>query len=107
MNPLLLVLHRLGGSGTNDDMRDGVVEILRLTDEQATLLHDPDRGQQTELEYRLSLARRYLKKYGLLDNPKPKTWKLTAKGSTVVRRKSVCGYFALSRENLGREYAKR
>ncbi|MDE2750091.1 MAG: winged helix-turn-helix domain-containing protein [Chloroflexota bacterium] len=85
MNPLLLVLHRLGDSGTNDEMRDGVVKMLHLTDEQIAALHDPERGQQTEVEYRLSLARRYLKKYGLLENPKPKTWKLTAKGSTVIR----------------------
>lgn len=85
MSPLLLVLHRLGGSGTNDEMNNGVVEILRLTDEQLEVLHESGRGTQTEVEYRLSLARRYLKKYGLLENPKPKTWKLTAKGSTVVR----------------------
>lgn len=85
MNPLLLVLHRLGGSGTNDEMRDGVVNVLRLTDEQVVELHDPERGRQTEVEYRLSIARRYLKKYGLLENPKPKMWNLTEKGSTVVR----------------------
>ena len=85
MSPLLLVLHRLGGSGTNDEMHNGVVKILRLTDAQLELLHESGRGTQTEVEYRLSVARRYLKKYGLLENPKPKTWKLTAKGSTVVR----------------------
>ncbi|MCY3833079.1 MAG: winged helix-turn-helix domain-containing protein [Chloroflexi bacterium] len=85
MSPLLLVLHRLGGAGTNDEMRDGVAEILRLTEDQLDVLHAAGGGTQTEVEYRLSLARRYLKKYGLLENPKPRSWKLSAKGSSVVR----------------------
>ena len=84
-NPMLLVLHRLGGLGTNEEMNDGVLHILRLTNEQLRVLHVPEKGKQTEIEYRLTLARRYLKKYGLLGNPKPKTWELTAKGSAVSR----------------------
>ena len=85
MNPMLLVLHRLGGSGTNDEINDGVAELIRLTDEQIQVPHAPGKGTQTEYAYRLSMVRRYLKGYGLLENPKPKNWVLTEKCSTVSR----------------------
>ena len=85
MNPMLLVFHRLGGSGTNEEIYDEVVELLQLTDEQLEVLHEPGKGTQTEIAYRLTVARSYLKKYGLLDNIKPKLWALTEKGSAIAR----------------------
>lgn len=53
-NPTLQALHSLGGSGTNMEIHDEVVNILGLTDEQAQLLHDPGNSQKTEIAYRLS-----------------------------------------------------
>lgn len=85
MNPLLQELQRSGGSGTNEEINEGVAKQLRLTENELKLLHTPGKGRQTEFEYRLSLARRYLKAYGLLENPKVKLWTLTEKGSAVTR----------------------
>jgi len=43
-------------------------------------LHDPDKGGQTEVEYRLAWTRTYLKKYGVLENSSRGVWALTTQG---------------------------
>jgi restriction system protein len=68
MNPLIQVLKALGGSGTVEELNSKVAEAIGLSDEQLEVLHDPDRGGQTEFEYRLAWTRTYLKKYGVLEN---------------------------------------
>ncbi len=80
MNPTLKALKLLGGSGNVDEIHNKVVEILSLPTEQAEQLHDPERGGQTELEYRLAWARSYLKKFGVLENSSRGVWALTATG---------------------------
>ncbi len=80
MNPTLKALKLLGGSGNVDEIHNKVVELLSLPTEQAELLHDPERGGQTELEYRLAWARSYLKKFGVLENSSRGVWALTATG---------------------------
>ncbi|MCU0491370.1 MAG: winged helix-turn-helix domain-containing protein, partial [Chloroflexaceae bacterium] len=62
MNPLLHVLKSLGGSGTIEEINTKVIESVRLSDEQLEIIHDPERGSQTEIEYRLAWARTYLKR---------------------------------------------
>jgi restriction system protein len=74
MNPLLQALHDLGGSGSNDEIRDSVIENMSLQDDVADALHDPEKSNQTEIEYRLGWARTYLKKYGLLENSSRGVW---------------------------------
>lgn len=83
MNPLLQALHDLGSSGTIEEIAKRVGEIMGLTDEQLEVLHNPDRGGQTEFEYRLAWTRTYLKKYGLLENSARGVWALTQKGRTI------------------------
>lgn len=80
MNPLIRALKELGGSGTIDEIDSKVVEIARLSDEQLEVLHNPDKGSQTEVEYRLAWTRTYLKKYGILENSSRGVWALTPKG---------------------------
>ena len=78
MNPLLDSLRALGGSATNEEMADKVVELMDLPDEVAEQPHG--RGSMTEIEYRLHWARSYLKSEGFLENPRRKVWALTTKG---------------------------
>ena len=80
MNPALQALKELGGSATIEELYNKVVELLGFTDEQLEIIHDPDRGSQTEIEYRLAWTRSYLKKYGLLENSSRGIWALTTKG---------------------------
>lgn len=80
MNPVIQVLKQLGGSGTVEEINNKVAEIAGLSDEQLEVPHDPDKGSQTEVEYRLAWARTYLKKYDVLENSSRGVWALTAKG---------------------------
>ncbi len=80
MNPLLQALRNLGGSGTIEELFNEVVTILKLSDEQLEVLHDPDKSSRTEVEYRLAWTRTYLKKYGLLENSTRGVWALTPEG---------------------------
>ena len=63
MNPTIQALHELGGSGTVEEIYAKVTQLVRLSDEQLEQLHNPERGGQTEVEYRLAWSRTYLKKF--------------------------------------------
>ena len=76
MNPLVQALKSLGGSGTVEEIYNRVAEIAGLTDEQLEVLHDPKKGGQTEVEYRLAWSRTYLKRYGVLENSSRGVWRL-------------------------------
>ena len=97
MNPVLQALKTLGGSGTIEEINTKASEIAELSDEQLEVLHDPEKGGQTEVEYRLAWTRTYLKKYGVLENSSRGVWALTAKGRELervnpktVRRSAYC-----------------
>lgn len=85
LNPLLRVYHSLGGAGTNDEVHDEVARQLNLTESQLEVLHNPESGSKTEIAYRLTVARSYLRKYGLLTLEKPKYWVLSEKGKSVKK----------------------
>jgi restriction system protein len=85
MNPTLLALKSLGESGTIEEIYNKVTELVGLTNEQLEILHDPERGGQTEVEYRLAWSRTYLKKYGILENSSRGVWALTARGRQLER----------------------
>ena len=96
MNPLLQALKSLGGSGTIEEINAKVIEAVGLSDEQLELIHDPERGSQTEVEYRLAWARTYLKRYGVIDNSSRGVWALRAKGREIdeVNPQAVKRYMA-------------
>jgi len=83
MNPVVQALRSLGGSGTIEEINTRVAEIAGLSDEQLEVLHDPERGGQTEFEYRVAWTRTYLRKYGVLENSNRGVWALTAKGAQL------------------------
>jgi restriction system protein len=84
-NPLLKAINALGGSGSNEEIYDKVVELERYPEEISTLLHDPEKSNQTQLGYRLAWARSYLKKYGMLENSSRGIWSLTPKANGVEK----------------------
>lgn len=85
MNPVIQALKSLGGSGTIEEIDDKASEIAGLSDEQLEVLHNPEKGGQTEVEYRLAWTRTYLKKYGVLENSSRGVWALTPKGRQLDR----------------------
>ena len=82
-NPVLKALKNLGGSGSIKEIDNKVIESMNLSDEALEKLHNPETGNETEIEYRLAWARTYLKKYGLIDNSSRGVWALTKKADNV------------------------
>ncbi len=83
MNPVLRALKSLGGSGTIEEINNKTFEITGLSDEQIEILHNPEKGGQTEVEYRISWARTYLKNFGVIENSSRGVWALTPEGSKL------------------------
>ncbi|MCX6984234.1 MAG: restriction endonuclease [Lentisphaerae bacterium] len=83
MNPVMLALKQLGGSGTNEEIDNRVGDILNIPSSELDVLHNPDKGGMTEIEYRLHWTRTYLKKYGVIENSSRGIWSLTPRGSTI------------------------
>ena len=85
MNSVIQALRTLGGSGTNEEINNQVAEIAKIPAEQLEILHNPEKGGMTEIEYRLMWTRTYLKIYGIIDNSVRGVWSLTDKGSRLDR----------------------
>jgi restriction system protein len=104
MNPALQALRELGGSAAIDELFNKIVEIIELDDDQLSILHNPDKGSRSEVEYRLAWTRTYLKKYGLIENSTRGVWALTQQGSQteMVDPNVVVNYY---REQLDQERA--
>ena len=85
MNPLLAALHDLGGSGSISEINEATTGNLDLADDILEVLHNREKSNQTEVEYRLAWARTYLKKYGLLDNSSRGVWVIRPEKRDVTR----------------------
>ncbi|MDQ3006683.1 MAG: restriction endonuclease [Chloroflexota bacterium] len=85
MNPVIEALKSLGGSGTNEEINNKVAEIAKIPSEQLEVLHNPEKGGMTEIEYRLMWTRTYLKIYGITENSTRGVWSLTEKGSSLEK----------------------
>ncbi|KHK02192.1 restriction endonuclease [Desulfovibrio sp. TomC] len=79
MLPTIQVIDELGGSGTIQEIADGVIQLLKLPESVTSQLHNPDKSSQTEVEYRLAWCRTYLKIFGLLQNSERGIWSFTDK----------------------------
>ena len=73
------------------------------------IIHDPERGSQTEVEYRLAWARTYLKRYRIVNNSSRGVWALTPKGREIdqVNPQAVKRYMAAEqRKKVQVDYEK-
>lgn len=92
MNPMLAALRELGGSGSIDEIYEKVIALENFPEAIVSLVHDPEKSNLTEIEYRLAWARTYLKQFGHLENSKRGVWVLTQQGRerpTIVSREVV------------------
>lgn len=73
--PVFLALKKLDGSGSNDEILTGVIDILHLPDD---VVDFPHKGSTSisELAYQLAWARTYLKKYGVIENSSRAVWSI-------------------------------
>jgi restriction system protein len=73
INPTIMALQSLGGSGTVDEIYNAVLKIIVLPDEIVDFQHS-EKSSQSEIQYRLAWARTYLKNYGIIDNSSRSVW---------------------------------
>ncbi len=74
MNPLLKALKDLGGSGAIAEIYEKVTQNMGLSNEILGILHNPERSNKTEVEYRLAWTRTYLKNFGILEKSRRGVW---------------------------------
>jgi len=69
-------LTELGGSGSNDEINNKVIDILQLPEELLNKMHK--NFNQTEFEYQMAWVRTMLKNQGLIENSKRGVWAIKA-----------------------------
>jgi restriction system protein len=107
-NPLIRALRALGGSGSNQELYDKVIELEKLPEAVFAKPH-AEGGNRTELAYRLAWARSYLKKFGVLENSKRGVWSLTAQAvglEKVDPPEVIRAVRALSKKSAAEESAE-
>jgi restriction system protein len=72
VDPTLEALRQLGGSGTNEEIYEKVIEIMNLPPEVLDVPHG-DSGQ-TELAYEMAWARTHLRQLGKIRNARRGVW---------------------------------
>lgn len=69
---VLQALTSLGGSGSNDEINNKVIEILEIPEKLLNISHK--NSNQTEFEYQMAWVRTMLKNQGLIENSKRGVW---------------------------------
>ena len=85
--PTLKALKELGGSATNQELVDKIIELEGYSEEIQKIPHKE--GRETKLEYRAAWARTYLKKYGAITNHSKGVWVLLDKGEALSEAESL------------------
>jgi restriction system protein len=89
-------LKQLGGSGTNEEILEKVIQLAKLSKEQIEDLHG--NGPRTVVDYQIAWAKTYLKHYGYLESSKRGIWNLTERGvSEQVASKEEINSFVRNR----------
>lgn len=73
-DPVLAALKQLGGSGTNEEIYEKVIELMKLPAEVVDLPHGTGSAGQTALAYEMAWARTYLKNAGKIESPTRGVW---------------------------------
>lgn len=88
--PVLQALRELGGSGTNEEINDKVIELLHLPAEMLNVMHRDT--TQTKFEYELAWVRTMLKNQGVILNSQRGVWSIgsgeTSHFATTINSKA-------------------
>jgi restriction system protein len=72
--PVLQAIQELGGSGTNEEINNKVIAILKISDDLLAIPHK--NTNQSEFEYEMAWVRTMLKNQGLLENSQRGVWSI-------------------------------
>ncbi len=78
IDPCFKAIKELGGSATNGEIKEKLIEILKLSEDEIDDIH---RNSTTKLDYRSAWARNYLKNAGYIMNSARAVWALTEAGN--------------------------
>ena len=84
MIPTVKAIQELGGSGSIDEINAKVYVIAEISDEILQIPHD-EKGTSSEIAYRLTWTRNYLKNFGLLENSSRGIWALSKADIDVTK----------------------
>lgn len=76
----ILKSDKYGGKAGVNEMESDAANILKLSENARTRIHNTKEGSRTELGYQLAWARTYLKLAGLIYSPQRSFWALTSEG---------------------------
>jgi len=79
--PALAAMKELGGSATNDELLEKVIELEQVPEAVQNVMHTE---RQTKLGYNLAWAKTYLGKAGAFENPSHGVWAITEKGKALT-----------------------
>jgi restriction system protein len=82
MWPALKALEAMGGSGTNEELLNKIIELEQVPVEVQAVEHTDHR--QSRLNYNLAWAKTYLKKVGAVDNSRRGVWSITKEGEALT-----------------------
>jgi len=77
----LRALKAMGGSGTNEELLNKIIEIEQIAPAVQAIEHSDHR--QSRLNYNLAWAKTYLKKVGAIDNSRRGVWSITKDGEAL------------------------
>lgn len=80
--PTLKALRAMGGSATNAELLDKVIELEDYSEDVQNFLHSDHR--QTKLNYNLAWAKTYLRIAGALENSARGVWAITEEGEQLT-----------------------
>jgi restriction system protein len=87
--PTVKALKALGGSGSNKEIYDKLVEIEGYSEEVQQVPASDNASVSSLLEYRSFWARTYLKKYGAIESSGRAVWVLLDKGEKLTEAEAV------------------
>ncbi|WP_411727718.1 restriction endonuclease [Methyloglobulus sp.] len=82
--PTVKAIQELGGSGSIKEINSKVYAIAAISDDMLQIPHG-DKGTMSEIEYRLTWTRNYLKNFGLLENSSRGIWALSKADIDVTK----------------------
>lgn len=82
MGPVLRALSALGGSGSNEELLNKIIDLENYPDSVVSLIHSDNR--QTKLNYNIAWAKTYLKRIGAVENSSRGIWSITDAGRRLT-----------------------
>lgn len=79
--PTLCAMKSLGGSATNSEILDKIIETENIPESIQNLIHTDNR--QTKLSYNIAWAKTYLRIYGAFENSARGVWAITEIGEKL------------------------